>query len=1548
MKLVKRFIILFLLLVCCAGYADAQLKVLEPNVLLRGVVEEDAEAIGFFHFANHYWISYWSLTELPGNKLGKLYIYRNDGEKITYATTTTLIDMPQDTEEGGHQNYLGFTTDGEYVYAVNNSKNIFVIDPAQYAVVDIIATDPITGCVSIAYDYQNKGFWCSDMDGHEVYFVGKDGTVDKNRTMGTEGNHIMGLAYDDISEGGPYLWTSVSGLAYEQNLARIGRFHIGSGEYESFVYDAKACIGFYPVDGSYMGSIYIYPDYAIEKLVLAGFYSSAFGLFALDLGDISQPGTPRGVEGFSLSTSQADGLNVKMSWTNPTQTIDREAVGSLSSLKIYRNEELVHTINNPVAGASGAWTDTGVPAEGLCSYKIAASNDAGEGVKVKREIYAGEDVPGVPLNVVLKRAGSTSAKLTWSAPEESQSGGWFDTASLTYKVVRLPDNVVVAESTAATTFTDNTIVDMGLYSYSITALSRKGEGASATSEALLFGDSMTVPWTEYFDSAEQIANRWIIINNDGDDYTWTHNPYNGLTAGSMECTTFEFEGLPVECDDWFISPAIKLEKDKEYRLRYFLGIETETSKALEVRLGTSPGIETQTTLLKEYNANIERYAMQDIIFTVPASDEYHISWHSIAEGSSQIDLADVSIEELSSIDMALLSYNMESEMVVDIEYTIAVKVKNEGKTPAKDFKINLKYAVNNGGSVHVAGSPYAYGETLATGEEAIITFKFTPVVAEEHVFVPSVEIEGDNNESNNTAMPYSVLVYPKGTEKVFVGDPNFNLSSQLSPFNFYYLNGTAQTLYYKGQLGKAGIINQIEYYYSFNPGTPVEDKEVKIYMAHTAWDDMYEGWIKADTVLVFDGELDFVIPGRQTITIDLDKPFIYNGKDNLMVFTLNSNDKSTNPMNQFYVAKTNAYTQRVNANNVETFNFDQVGRINNEIPNTTFVLNRMGGSLSGIVKDRAGKGLEGVTIGIEGEAWTALTDESGNYEFPFFPTLDEPCTLTASLPGYVLTQTLTISVNDKEDKVLNISMDAMETANKQGMVIATGGQPVEEANVILSGNAVQYQELTGASGSYAFEGIYCMPYSFHVYKEGYQTYAGEVSVKNDAAPFADVELEACESNPPVNFKLTANSDNPYNIVFEWGQPDGITLHSYVTAYNVYIDGMLVETRTSKDRRASYEVPANGEYTCALSAIWNSGCESERVSKAFNIEVDLWETTVVGEFPWVEGFETGAKESYWRENYLNAARTPWLVLSSLSADDKVLYPHSGDYFISLKSWASATNISRLITPCLDLSEAETPKLKLWRYQAVGSLPGDIDELSIKYKNAPEADWVELVYYPQKTNGWVEATISLPNPTDTYWIAFDGITFFGYGLLLDDISVYDDEACNEVNNLSYTQLNGTQDIKLEWDAPSGKGVASYTVKRGDTVIADKITARTFTDVSVAKGDYDYYVIANYNKTTCTESAPAHIFVTVNPLSIDKVALETLAVVPNPATTTVKFKGEDIVSVSVYNTLGGLIDTVATNPKVSEQTMNVSQYGAGTYLFKFATSNGETAIRKIVVRP
>ncbi|WP_339753919.1 T9SS type A sorting domain-containing protein [uncultured Winogradskyella sp.] len=158
------------------------------------------------------------------------------------------------------------------------------------------------------------------------------------------------------------------------------------------------------------------------------------------------------------------------------------------------------------------------------------------------------------------------------------------------------------------------------------------------------------------------------------------------------------------------------------------------------------------------------------------------------------------------------------------------------------------------------------------------------------------------------------------------------------------------------------------------------------------------------------------------------------------------------------------------------------------------------------------------------------------------------------------------------------------------------------------------------------------------------------------------------------------------------------------------------------------------------------------------------------------FSTSGGLDVWSQEFVSG-NTSWTAAGS--NQNNTVTPRTGNglglFYIDNFSAPS----TRLSTPAMNLTGAVNPQIN-FSYTQV-NWEGDIDELKVLYKTSANGSWIELANYTAEVTSWTDISISLPNPSADYYVAFEGTSNYGRGLTLDDISV-------TTNNLGTVFLDG----------------------------------------------------------------------------------------------------------------------------------------------------------------
>jgi M6 family metalloprotease-like protein len=162
--------------------------------------------------------------------------------------------------------------------------------------------------------------------------------------------------------------------------------------------------------------------------------------------------------------------------------------------------------------------------------------------------------------------------------------------------------------------------------------------------------------------------------------------------------------------------------------------------------------------------------------------------------------------------------------------------------------------------------------------------------------------------------------------------------------------------------------------------------------------------------------------------------------------------------------------------------------------------------------------------------------------------------------------------------------------------------------------------------------------------------------------------------------------------------------------------------------------------------------------------------VVNSFPFTEGFEGGALPSCWSQTFVSG-QVDWVFQNGGhnggSGTNHPASAHTGSKNALMFYDSSSGYTTKMITPALNLSAISNPQLTFWMANPIWG--GDIDDLKVYYKTTASGNWILLNSYTTNAENWTQKTISLPNASSTYFIAFEGVANYGYGVSLDDITI-----------------------------------------------------------------------------------------------------------------------------------------------------------------------------------
>ncbi len=265
---------------------------------------------------------------------------------------------------------------------------------------------------------------------------------------------------------------------------------------------------------------------------------------------------------------------------------------------------------------------------GLYNFSVVMSNAAGKSPVATTSAYVGMGAPATPQEVTLNYSNG-NMQLSWAPVTTTIDGiGHITPDEVTYTVTRFPDDVVVYEG-KDTSFSEVVEEPASLTQFFYTVVAHSGDmnSAAATSNAIALG-SIVPPYSNTFDSEISLEG-YTILDANGDNIRWTVDEYGRLAMKYND---------DIAMDDWIITPRIKLEAGKAYKVTF----EVKTkyyNERIEAKWGMAPTVEGMTeTIVPPTDIDGDLYTdnwceLGDYI-TPSVTGIYYIGFHGMSDAGT--------------------------------------------------------------------------------------------------------------------------------------------------------------------------------------------------------------------------------------------------------------------------------------------------------------------------------------------------------------------------------------------------------------------------------------------------------------------------------------------------------------------------------------------------------------------------------------------------------------------------------------------------------------------------------------------------------------------------------------------------------------------------------------------------------------------------------------------------------------------------------------------------------------------------------------------------
>lgn len=335
-------------------------------------------------------------------------------------------------------------------------------------------------------------------------------------------------------------------------------------------------------------------------------------------------------------------LTGKIVFTAPTLSAGGTPLAGKLLAQVSVNGTVAATLGDITPGSEVSTEALSFP-EGPSTIKVVMATAEVRGASAEAEIYAGEDIPAAVGNVVLAITPEGWGHLTWDAPTKGENGGNLDPSTLKYTVRRAHDGAAVAVNIPETSFTDKN-VDTGrrAVSYTVTVSNNAGAAPAVESNKCLSTGALDVPYTEAFGSQEDF-DLWTLVNvNAASTWAWNEKDKYAFYRYAEDKTA---------ADNWLISPAIRLEAGKAYKIGYSWRVNNKSyPESFAVHCGSAATPAAMGTALAEHSeVTNTAYQSSAVVVKPETSGSYFVGIHAVSEPwRYMLYVDDITVEEIDN------------------------------------------------------------------------------------------------------------------------------------------------------------------------------------------------------------------------------------------------------------------------------------------------------------------------------------------------------------------------------------------------------------------------------------------------------------------------------------------------------------------------------------------------------------------------------------------------------------------------------------------------------------------------------------------------------------------------------------------------------------------------------------------------------------------------------------------------------------------------------------------------------------------------------------
>lgn len=465
----------------------------------------------------------------------------------------------------------------------------------------------------------------------------------------------------------------------------------------------------------------------------------------------SNPLAPDSVTNLKVTPGERGAMTAKITFKAPTTTVNGTALDNVDNVYVYNGTTRIQRLRNVNPGEEVEVEDDEVEQNGINTYRVYASNDAGNGPDNTASAYVGVDLPQAPSNVFVDD-NVQYLRMSWDAVgEDGANGGFVNPSLVTYNVYKANLDTYNYDLVSNTSATQSDISlnqptnegDQDLVQYLVSAKNAAGESKMTAGNEVLVGKPYTLPFKEGFPNG-QAQHFWWQSYGTGSGST-------GFAQGTSADGDNGCAGIqPDEAGYQFSinTGKISLAGAVSPKLVYSHKSKAGNGSTVEVFIVKADGTRSLVQTIDYNNVTSDGWIKE--VVSIPAeylSEDYiQVQFRLTAGSTDMVLIDDINIADAYANDIAVAIDNGQS-IVKGSKSGIKVKVSNQGTNSIENFNLKMW-----DGDELVADSTFATTIGSFSNETVTVPYKASALNKDSKTTVKvQATIADDGDESNNMA-----------------------------------------------------------------------------------------------------------------------------------------------------------------------------------------------------------------------------------------------------------------------------------------------------------------------------------------------------------------------------------------------------------------------------------------------------------------------------------------------------------------------------------------------------------------------------------------------------------------------------------------------------------------------------------------------------------------------------------------------------------------------------------------------------------------------------